>query len=124
MALFDGFPFVSKDELKRRQKEQEKRICPFGLDDQRAKAKQVLAELLPGMHEQDRLFSFFDAKDAYEKAERGEPGRYAARARLKRMKWVDGSAEDLMLKFIELESAIGSLDDYPTAEQVRHACGE
>ena len=53
MGLFDGFPFVSKEERERRRKDFEKRVAPFGVEEQREKLKALLAELFPTLDNTD-----------------------------------------------------------------------
>lgn len=118
MGWFDGFPFVSKEERERRRRDFEKRIAPFGVEVQREKLKATLTDLFPGVGSTDLLFSYFDAKDAYTKKEDKSEGAVAARMRLRKSRWVNGRNETIMLRLIELENEIESLDDYPTAKQV------
>ena len=118
MGWFEGFPFVSKEERERRSKEFASRLVPFGIDEQREYTAKTLKELFPDHDTKDCLFTFFDAKDFYTKKDKGAPGLAAARVRLQRQKWIDERKTKIFLAFIELESEIESLDDYPTAEQV------
>ena len=118
MGWFEGFPFVSKEERERRRREFEKRVTPFGVENQREKLEQTLKGLFPKLNTTDTMFAFFDAKDAYTIKETKEEGYAAARSKLRRQRWIDGRSETIMLRFIELENEVTSLDDYPTAEQV------
>ena len=118
MGWFEGYPFVSREERERRRKDFEKRITPFGVEDQREKLKETLGGLFPGLNMTDAMFAFYNAKDAYTYKEDREEGYMAAKARLRKQRWIDGRNETIMLRFIELESELTSLDDYPTAEQV------
>ncbi|MDR3305937.1 MAG: hypothetical protein LBS85_07955 [Clostridiales Family XIII bacterium] len=118
MALFEGFPFVSKEERARKQKETENRLFPFGLDAQRDAARHVLTELFPDLQIQESLFAFLDAKDAFVKNDKGAPGRQAALGRIKKIRRLDERKQTLLLRFIELESAAPSIEEYPTAAAV------
>ena len=118
MGWFDGFPFVSKEERERRAREFEKRIAPFGVEAQREKIKATLKELFPKTDATESLFAYFDAKDAYTKKETEAEGVVAAKIRLRRHKWIDEKKESIMLRFIELEKDIESLDDFPTAAEI------
>ena len=118
MGWFDGFPFVSKEERERRSKAFEKRVVPFGIEAQREKQKATLAELFPDVDPMDAIFAFYDAKDAYNYKETKEEGVVAARVRLRKARWVDGRKESILIRFIEIENELTSLDDYPTAEDV------
>ena len=118
MGWFDGFPFVSKEERERRRRDFEKRIAPHGVEAQREKIKSILGELFPKVDSMDAVFTYFDAKDSYTKKETKEEGEVAARIRLRRQRWVDGRAEAIVVRLIELENELESLDDYPTAADV------
>jgi len=118
MGLFDGFPFVSKEERERRKKDFEKRVAPFGVEEQREKLKELLSELFPGGDIKDSLFAYYDAKDAYNYKEEKEDGIAAARVKLRKARWVDGRKETIILRLIEMENELTSLDDYPTADEV------
>ena len=118
MGWFDGFPFTSKEERERRKKEFEKRIAPFGVDEQREKLKVTLGELFPKIEPTEAMFAYFDAKDAYTKKETSEEGKMVAIMKLRRQKWVNRQNESIIIRLIELESEITSLDEYPTAEDV------
>ena len=118
MGWFDGFPFVSKEERERRKRDFEKRISPFGLDEQREKLKVTLAELFPDINELDSLFAYYDAKDSYTIKENKEEGAVAARMKLRKQRWIDGRKETIILRLIEMETELTSLDDFPTAEDV------
>jgi len=118
MGWFDGFPFVSKEERERRSREFQKRVAPFGVEEQREKLRVVLEELFPDLDQTDAMFTFFNAKDAYTYKETKEEGEVAARIRLRRARWMDGQKETIMMKLLEMEMAITSLDEYPTAKDV------
>ena len=118
MGWFDGFPFVSKDERERRRKDFEKRIAPFGIDEQRKKLAATLKGLFPDVDQMDAMFTFFDAKDAFTSKDDKAAGEVAARARLRRQRWVNGRTEAIMLRFVEMECEVESLEDYPSAEDV------
>jgi len=118
MGWFDGFPFTNNEERERRRKDFEKRIAPFGVDEQREKLKATLGGLFPKINTTDAMFAFYDAKDAFTKKDTVEEGRDAARLKLRKLSWIDGQSEAVLLRFIELENKITSLDDYPTANDV------
>jgi len=118
MGWFEGFPFVSKEERERRRREFEKRIAPFGVEKQQVKQKALLAELFPKDDQLDILFAYYDAKDAYTYKETKEEGIVAARMKLRKARNIDGRKETIMMRLIEMEIALTSLDDYPTAKEV------
>ena len=118
MGWFDGFPFVSKEERERRRRDFEKRLAPFGIEEQRAKLKETLFELFPGVDQTDLLFAYYDTKDSYTMKETPEEGRRVAVLKLRKHRWIDGRKETIILRLIEMEMALTSLDDYPTAQDV------
>jgi len=118
MGWFDGFPFVSKEERERRKKDFEKRLAPFGVEEQREKLKVTLFELFPDIEQIDLLFAYYDAKDAYTNKETPEEGRRAAMIKLRKPRWMDGRKETIMIRLIEMEKELESLDDYPSADDV------
>jgi len=118
MGWFEGFPFTTKEERERRRRDFEKRLAPFGVEEQREKLKVTLGELFPGIDQPDLLFAYYDAKDAYTLKETDEEGHIAARVKLRKARWIDGRKETIMLRLIELERGLTSLDDYPTAKDV------
>ncbi|MCL2493830.1 MAG: hypothetical protein FWF33_07315 [Clostridiales bacterium] len=124
MAWFDGFPFRSKEDRERSVKEFEKRVVPFGAEKQREKLQATLRELYPKADIKDVMFVFFDAKDAYMKKESKAEGLEAAKLRLKKVRWLDERGKATLIRFVELESGIDSLDDYPTAADVLSGLSE
>ena len=118
MGLFEGFPFVSKEERERRRKDFENRMAPYGVDETRDNLQQILKELFPSLDQRDSLFVFYDTKDSYTKSGKGEEGLDVAKKRMSRLRWIDERNKKLFLTFIEMESEITSLDEYPTAKQV------
>ena len=118
MGLFDGFPFVSKEERERRRRDFEKRVVPFGAEEQREKLKGILKELFPGVDLTDAVFVYFNAKDAYTYKETKVEAEFAARLKLKNVRWMDGRGVAIILRLIEMESELESLDDFPTAQDV------
>jgi len=118
MGWFDGFPFVSKKERERRSRDFQKRVAPFGVDEQREKLRKTLEELFPGMDQTDVMFTYYNAKDAYTYEETKDESEVAARRKLRRARWMDGQKETIMMRLLEMEMAITSLDEYPTGKDV------
>ena len=118
MGMFDGFPFVSKEERERRRKDFEKRVAPFGVEDQREKLKETLSGLFPGEDLTDIMFKYYNAKDAFTIKETKDEGLVAAQMKLRRTQKMDGRTETILLRLIELDTELTSLDDFPTAEEV------
>jgi hypothetical protein len=121
MGFLDGFPFVNRDERRRREKEFDSLVFPLGVDDQRKAAVKLLSDLIPpdGPNKPNiLLFAFIVAKEAYVINEKGESGLAAARRELDRALRKDKREKDLILAAVVLDAEATSLDDYPTAEQV------
>jgi len=118
MGWFDGFPFVSKKERERRTRDFQKRVTPFGVEEQREKLRATLEGLFPGQDQTDVMFTYYNAKDAFTYEDTPEEGDVAARRKLRRARWIDGQKEAIMMKLLEMEMALESLDDYPTAKDV------
>ena len=118
MGWFDGFPFTTKEDRERRRKDFEKRITPFGAYEQREKLKTTLTELFPGIDITELLFAYYNAKDSYTVEEDNAEGIKAARYKLRDLKWLNENGEKIMLKLIEMECGIKSLEEFPTAAQV------
>ena len=119
MGWLDGFPFKTKEQIEKDQKAFEKRVLPFGTA-QRDAAKSVLKELLPPRTRDDEmLFAFISAKDAFTQEEDPAEGRAAALASLNRGKWLKEPAKSCVLALVMLDVQITALEEYPTAGQVR-----
>ena len=118
MGWLDGFPFTSKEERERKRRDFEKRVAPFGVEEHREKLKVTLKDLFPDVDIMDSMFAFYDAKDAYTYKENKDEGYVAAKIKLKKARWAAGQNAIIMLRFIELESEIESLDEFPTADDV------
>jgi CTP synthase (UTP-ammonia lyase) len=118
MGLLDGFPFVRREERERRRRDLEKRVVPFGAEAQGEKIKETLKELFPREDITSLVFAFYQAKDAYVSEEDAEKKAAAAQRKLNDIRWVDGRMAAILLKFVQLESAITSLDEYPSASDI------
>ncbi len=120
-SIFHGFPFVSKEQLEREEREFTHRIFPLGME-QREHASAVLREVLPEVkNESDRLYAFISAKDTYaqEYTFDAERALTLARSAIQFMRWKKPHLENLILALIVLEIPLTSLEDYPTADMVR-----
>ncbi len=120
-SIFHGFPFVSKEQLEREEREFKHRIFPLGME-QREYAAAVLSEVMPEVkNESDRLYAFIAAKDTYvqEYTFDAEHALALARNSLQLMRWKNPNLENLILALIMLEIPITSFEEYPTADMVR-----
>ncbi len=120
MGLFDGFPFRSREDLRRQAEDFEQRVLPFG-DAQKGMALSVLQRLIKGkkLNDADRLFAFLNAKDAYTKQKEQSDALNSARQELKKQeRFMTPEEINLVLALVVLDSALLSLDEYPTEEQV------
>lgn len=119
MGLFDGLLFVSKEEKERRQSEMRARVFPFGEEEQRNYADEVLRELFPEVKDkQERILGYVAAKNEYIACGKGEDGILKAAKLLKRLGWRNKPDVAKMISFIEIESEIECIEDYPTAADV------
>ncbi|MDR1028164.1 MAG: hypothetical protein LBL63_01955 [Clostridiales Family XIII bacterium] len=121
MGIFEGFPFVNKEERERRAREFNERVFPFGVETQREAVKGLLTELIPASpHKPDiLLFAFIVAKDAYTAKGKGTQGIDAAHRALDRALRKGEREKALILAAVQADAEITTLDAYPTAEQVR-----
>ena len=121
MGLLDGLLFVSKEEKERRQNEMRDRVFPFGEEEQRGCADEVLRALFPEIKDkQERILGFVAGKNEYVAFGKGENGMLKATKLLKRLGWRNKSDLAKMISFIEIESEIECIEDYPTAADVEN----
>lgn len=121
MGWFDGFPFKSKAQQDKERKAFEKTVFPFGVEEHREAARKVLHEVLQANKLQDdqRLYAYIIAKEAYMECEDvGEEANAALRV-LHKQPWVTDEHAALIISLIRLEKGAESLENFPTAEQVR-----
>ena len=118
MGWMDGFPFKSRAQLEKEQKEFEKRVLPLGAEQKEA-ALGVMRALMPQrMREDEMLFAFISAKDAYTKEEDEETGRAAVRHQLERNIRMKEPGKSYILALILLDTQVVSLEEYPTPAEV------
>ncbi len=125
-SIFHGFPFVSREQLEREERDFKNRIFPLGIE-QREHIATILSEVIPEVrNESDRLYAFISAKDAYMQEYTYDAGRAISLARdaIRVMRWKNSHLENLILSLIILELPLTSLDEYPTAEMVRQKAAE
>lgn len=119
MGWFDGFPFKSREQMKKEQQEFEKTVFPFGMQ-QREVALLVLREVTSKkLPDDQKLFAFISAKDRFAKAETEEEGLAQVGKSFAKQNWLKQEDRSAIVALILLEYRIASLDDYPTAQQVR-----
>lgn len=120
MSLFDGFPFTSKQQQDAEAADFEQRVLPLG-EGQRQAALGVLRQLMPRKKTRDteRLYAYLSCKNTYTGAANAGEGRLLAEKALQKQQ-VAVTAEEaaLVLALAELDLAIGSLEEYPTAAAV------
>lgn len=123
MGLFDGFPFKTKEQQQREERAFQKRVFPLG-PGQKEAAQRVVCELLQGMDQQEALFAFICAKDAWQIAmedERYDEVADSALQALQNQRGLSGQQKKLLVTFVRLETHADSLENYPTADEVRAA---
>ena len=127
MGLLEGwFSAVSKEEKERRKFELQQRVFPFGEDAQKEYAVQLLGQLFKDtkIHPQEALLGYVAAKNEYVLCGKGENGALKATKHLKRLGWKGGILTAKLLAFIEIETDIEYLEDYPTVEDVERKLKE
>lgn len=122
MKWFDGFPFKSREQLKKQQQEYEQRILPLG-EAQRQQVLGVLRQLYAGTKwtDSELLYLFFNAKEQFLEGETPEDGLALAAAGLAGSSLAKKLDTKPLLALVQLDAPLTSLDAYPTAEQVRSA---
>ena len=120
MGWFDGWPFKSKEQQEKEERDFQKRVFPFGME-QRDAALAVLKEgTTSKLKDSEKLFAFICAKDAcLLNGGEAEDGLQKAEATLDKQKWIPKEDRCFILTFMRLEIRATSLEDYPTAEDVR-----
>jgi hypothetical protein len=123
MGLLDGWPFRSKEEAERKNREFDERVLPLG-PDQKDRALAVLGELKPhGSRNGDKelLFGYLVAKDKYVLKGKGEDGMIAMNAELNRLRFLSDDEKRIIRALVKYDSEIVNMDYYPTAEKIRAA---
>jgi hypothetical protein len=123
MGLFDGWPFHSKEEIERKNREFNERVMPLG-PEQKDRILAVLGELKPAGSRNDvkeLLFGYFVGKDKYILNGKGEDGMAAAAAELKKVKFLSEEERRVIKALIIYDSEVINMDYYPTAEKIRAA---
>ncbi len=122
MGIFSGFPFQTKAQMQAEQDAFEKRVFPFGVDAAREKARVLLAPYATKkVGERELLFAYISSKDAYALDGGGDEGLAAAKRALKRQNWLPADAVSAILALVHLEEGRTSIDEFPTAEELRVA---
>lgn len=120
MGWFDGFPFKTKAQIEKEQKDFQDKVLPFGLP-QRDKAKEVLRQLLttPKLGDDEILFAYLCAKDAFKQQDEAELGYKEGMHSLRKGTRLALEEKKLVLALILLEEDISGLEEYPTAGMVQ-----
>jgi hypothetical protein len=121
MGILDGFLFISKDERRRRQKDFDNRVFPFGVEAQRPLVEKALSELVDDRNNsaEIQLFAYLSAKDKYILHEKSEKALALAKKEIERVIRKNNRAVSLILSLIQLDSEISSIEDYPSAPAIR-----
>ena len=125
MGWLSGFPFKTQKQVEREKKDFEKRVFPLGVEEQRQAALAVLRGYMrPKLRDEEILFAFIAAKDAYLQGLEDEADPAAAALQfMDRQKRLAPGERQLILALVELEKDVTSLENYPTAKQVCAAVG-
>ena len=119
MSILDTL-FVSKEERQRRAKEFDRRVFPFGLEEQREIVSKLLSTQLGKGRgkENELLFAYLIAKDKYLLNDKGETGINRALAQLKNLGWLSKGQKKFILALVLLDTEIQSIEDYPSEDDV------
>jgi hypothetical protein len=123
MGLLDGWPFRSKEETEKRNREFDERVIPLG-PEQKERALAVLEELKPPKSRNDNkelLFGYLVGKDKYMLKGKGHDGMTAMSAELDRLKVLSDDEKRVIKALVKYDSEIINIDYYPTAEKIRAA---
>jgi hypothetical protein len=123
MGIFDGWPFHSKEEIERKNREFNERVIPLG-PAQKDRALAVLKELRPPKSRNDSkelLFCYLVSKDKYLLKGKGQEGMAAMTSELDRLKFLSGEEKRLIKTLVAYDSEIIDLNYYPSAEKIRAA---
>jgi hypothetical protein len=123
MGLLDGWPFRSKDDIERRNREFNERVMPLG-ETQKELAAAVLEELKPRGSRNDSkelLFGYLVAKDKYVANGKGEGGMASMDTEMKKLKFLSEEERRIIKALVKYDSEVINIDYYPTAEKIRAA---
>jgi hypothetical protein len=123
MGLLDGWPFRSREEIERRNREFDERVMPLG-GGQKDRALSILEELKPQGSRNDGkelLFGYLIGKDKYVQKGKGESGMEAMSAELNKLKFLSDEEKRVIRALVKYDSEIINIDYYPTAEKIRAA---
>jgi hypothetical protein len=125
MSIFDHWPFVKRAEIARREREFDERMFPFGFEEHRRKMRDTLMELIPTPRSkvQYLLFACLLAKDKYILSNWSESGLIEARKQIDKV--LNNTEEEklLILTLARMDAETDSIENYPTAAQVRREAG-
>jgi hypothetical protein len=123
MGLLDGWPFRSKEDIERRNREFDERVIPLG-PRQKDMAMAVLEELKPSGSRNDNkelLFGYLVGKDKYVMKGKGEDGMVAMTLELGKLKFLSDEEKRVIMALVKYDSDIIDIDYYPSAEKIRAA---
>ena len=123
MGIFNGWPFVKKSETERREREFDERMFPLGFDEQRGKIMQLLQELIPSPDKQLQylMFATVMVKEHYLNNDRSKSSLIQAKKKIDSVVKITEQEKWMIVALAWLDTEATSLDNYPTADQVRKA---
>jgi hypothetical protein len=115
---------VSKEEQAQRRDDMSRRVFRFGDEGQRPVVAKVLDDLYGNTRrfsDQDQLFAYISARNVYALAYERNPADAtgAAARQLRNLGWRKEERIRILLALLELDQRAPSLEEYPTADQVR-----
>ncbi|MDR1293099.1 MAG: hypothetical protein LBJ91_06885 [Clostridiales Family XIII bacterium] len=123
MGLLDGWPFRSKEDIERRNREFDERVIPLG-PEQKDMALAVLDELKPPGSRNDSkelLFGYLVGKDKYVMKGKGDDGMAAMAVELNKLKFLSEGEKRIIKALVKYDSDIINIDYYPSAQKIRAA---
>lgn len=118
VGWFNGWPFKSKEQQAKEEREFENRVFPLG-EAQREMALGILRQVTSKkLRDNEKLFAFISAKDRYVQAEEDPDALELSRAQLIKMNWLKEDDLAPILALVVLDARVQSLSDYPTLEAV------
>ncbi|MDR0518692.1 MAG: hypothetical protein LBG82_01360 [Clostridiales Family XIII bacterium] len=123
MGLLDGWPFRSREEIERKNREFNDRVIPLG-EAQKERVMELLGELKPAGSRNDKkelLFAYLVAKDRYIQKGKGDEGSAAMAAEMKKLRYLSDEEQLIIKTLVKYDSELINIDYYPTADKIRAA---
>jgi hypothetical protein len=123
MGLLDGWPFRSREDIERQNREFDERVIPLG-PVQKELATAVLEELKPSGSRNDNkelLFAYLVGKDKYVMKGKGDDGMAAMTVELNKLRFLSTEEKRVIKALVKYDSDVINIEYYPSAEKIRAA---